>query len=203
MSFLKSRKVGEVQFKKLDVGTAVVRLLNAEETNSFQQYNGTAKEAEKPWSDATPQVAITVVSAEAGKSGGLTHRFNLLGYVRHDELSDEQKTQKNAKTKELVFENLEGYACTMNSDGEMVRIVDDAKSTTCDNILNQFAHAIGMSKDDEFVDADGKLFADAIANQTKFQVTVVNKAYQDKEQLRLGSFKAYKEVAPVNAGFEE
>ena len=203
MSFLKNKKVGDVQFKKLDIGAAIVRLLNAEETNSFQQYNGTPKEADKPWRDATPQVAITIVSAEPGKTGGMTHRFNLLGYIRYDELSDEQKLEKN-KAKELVYENLDGYACTVSEDGEMVRIVDDAKSAICDNILNQFAHAIGMSKDEEFIDEDGKLFANAIAEQTKFIVTVVNKPYHGKDLLRLGSsFKAYKEVAAVNAGFDE
>jgi len=200
MSFLSSKKVGDVQFKKLDLGNQIVRLLIAEETNSFQQFNGSPKENAKPWADPTPQVAITVVSAEPGKSGSVSHRLNLLGYVRYDELSDEQKAEK--KGKELVFENLDGYACTRNEDGDMVRITDDVKTETCDNILNQFAHAIGMKKDESFVDDNGKLFSRAIADETKFQVTVVSKPFNDREQLRLTKFKEYQQVE-VNAGFDE
>ena len=183
MDFFKSMQVERPEFNLLPVGEHIVRLIRAEETDSFSQFNGEQKKKAFAWSDRTPQLAITVVAAEEGKSGGMTHRLNGLGYVKFSELSDEQKESGE-------YEDMNGYACSANEDGEIVRTVSEQHTKQCRNILNQFAAAIGAREGENFGDAVTR----AIASQVKFRVTVVNDEYEGREQLRLTRFKAVANV---------
>jgi hypothetical protein len=180
MDFFKDFKVSKPEFNLLQPGEHVVRIIRAEEITSFQQFNGEEKPKLPAWKDATPQLAITVVSAEEGKSGGLTHRFNGRGYVKYDELSDEQKASGE-------WEDHGGYACSLNDDDILVREESEADTKDCANIINQFASSLGIKEGTKL----GKGIAIAIAEQTKFRVTVVNEPYKGKDQLRLSRFKAY------------
>lgn len=191
MDFFKDFKVSKPEFNLLPAGEHVVRMIRAEEVTSFQQFSGDEKINLPAWKDATPQLAITVVSAEEGKSGGLTHRFNGRGYTKMNELSKEQRDSGE-------YEDHEGYACSLNEDNLLVREVSEQHTKECANIINQFANALGIKEGTKL----GKALANAIANQTKFRVTVVNKPYQGKDQLRLERFKAYT-AETVKADFEE
>lgn len=197
MDFFKNFEVSAPEFNLLGVGEHVVRLIRAEEVTSFQQFNGDEKIKKPEWKDATPQLAITVVAAEEGKSGGLTHRFNGRGYVKMSELSKEQRESGE-------YEDKEGYACSLNEDGLLVREVSDVHTKECANILNQFAAALGIKpsekgKPETYLGA--QLLA-RIADQTTFRVTVVNKPHLGKDQLRLERFKSMSAVT-VKADFEE
>lgn len=191
MDFFKSFVVSKPEFNLLPVGEHLVRIIRAEEVTSFQQFNGDEKIELPDWKDATPQLAVTVVSAEEGKSGGLTHRFNGRGYVKMSELSKEQRESGD-------YEDHDGYACSLNEDGLLVREVSEQHTKECANIINQFANAIGLKEGTKL----GKGIAQAIADQTPIRVTVVNKPYKGKDQLRLEKFKAYSAVA-VKADFED
>ena len=191
MDFFKDFKVSKPEFNLLPAGEHVVRMIRAEEVTSFQQFSGDEKINLPAWKDATPQLAITVVSAEEGKSGGLTHRFNGRGYLKMSELSKEQRDSGE-------YEDHEGYACSLNEDNMLVREVSEQHTKECANIINQFANALGIKEGTKL----GKALANAIANQTKFRVTVVNKPYQGKDQLRLERFKAVT-AETVKADFEE
>lgn len=177
--FFMNKKVEKPLFNLLPTGEHLVRLIRAEETNSFAQFNGEAKSNLPEWKDATPQLAVTVVAAEAGKSGGLTHRLNGRGYIKYDELSDEQKASGE-------YEDINGYACSLNEDGLMVREESAAHTKECSNILNQFAAAIGAKEGETL----GEAITRAIAKQVQFKVTVINDPYEGKEQLRMQRFKA-------------
>jgi hypothetical protein len=166
-------------------------MIRAEEVTSFQQFSGDEKTKLPEWKDATPQLAITVVSAEEGKSGGLTHRFNGRGYVKMNELSKEQRESGQ-------YEEKEGYACSLNEDSLLVREVSEQHTKECANIINQFAGALGIKEGTKL----GKALLEAIANQTQFRVTVVNKPHLGKDQFRLERFKAVTAV-PVKADFED
>lgn len=191
MDFFKDFKVSKPEFNLLPTGEHVVRIIRAEEVTSFQQFSGDEKVNLPEWKDATPQLAITVVSAEEGKSGGLTHRFNGRGYVKMNELSKEQRDSGD-------YEDKNGYACSLNEDGLLVREVSEKYTKECANIINQFAGALGIKEGTKL----GKALANAIAGQTQFRVTVINKPYEGKDQLRLERFKALSAV-PVKADFEE
>jgi hypothetical protein len=185
MDFFLSKKVERPQFNLLAAGEHVVRLIRAEETDSFSQFNGEPKSKETAWKDATPQLAITVVAAEKGKSGGLTHRLNGLGYVKDKDLSDAQRESGD-------YQIEGGYACTLNEDGILVREVSPDATKACNNILNQFASAIGAKEGENLGDAIQR----AIAQETPFRVTIVNDEYQEKEQLRMQRFKAVAAAVP-------
>jgi hypothetical protein len=196
MEFFKNFKISKPEFNLLSVGEHIVRMIRAEEVTSFQQFNGDDKLKLPEWKDATPQLAITIVAAEDGKSGGLTHRFNGRGYVKMSELSKEQRESGN-------YEDQEGYACSLNEDGLLVREVSEAHTKECANIINSFALALGAT------DAEIKkglklepLINRAITDQVKFRVTVVNKPHLGKDQLRLDKFKVFK-AETVKADFEE
>lgn len=183
MDFFKSIKVERPEFNLLGVGEHNVRLIRAEETDSFSQFNGEEKKSLPLWKDRTPQLAVTVVSAEDGKSGGLTHRLNGLGYIKYNDLSDDQKESGD-------YEDVQGYACVLNEEGDLVRIMSEERSKQCKNILNQFAAAVGGKEGDNL----GDTLTRAIANKTTFKATVVNDEYDGKEQLRLSRFKAVANV---------
>jgi len=191
MDFFKDFKVSKPEFNLLPAGEHVVRMIRAEMVTSFQQFSGDEKLVLPEWKDATPQLAITIVSAEEGKSGGLTHRFNGRGYVKMNELSKEQRESGD-------YEDKQGYACSLNADGILVREVSEQHTKECANIINQFASALGAKEGTKL----GKALATAIADQVKFRVTVVNVPYQGKDQLRLTRFKAMTAVT-VKADFEE
>jgi hypothetical protein len=191
MDFFKDFKVSKPEFNLLPAGEHVVRMIRAEEVTSFQQFSGDEKVKLPDWKDATPQLAITVVAAEEGKSGGLTHRFNGRGYVKMSELSAEQRASG-------TYEDHDGYACSLNEDGLLVREVSEKHTKECANIINQFAGALGIKEGSKL----GKAIATAIADQVTFRVLVVNKPYQGKDQLRLERFKAMTAVT-VKADFED
>jgi hypothetical protein len=176
--FFKNFKVSKPEFNLLPVGDHVVRLIRAEEVTSFQQFNGDEKIELPAWKDATPQLATTIVAAEEGKSGGLTHRFNGRGYLKMSELSKKQLASGD-------YEDVQGYACSMNSDDQLVREVSEQHTKECANIINQFANALGVKEGSKL----GPALQKAIADQTKFRVTVVNEPYKDKDQFRLSRFR--------------
>jgi hypothetical protein len=191
MDFFKSFKVSKPEFALLAEGEHIVRLLRIEPLNSFQQYNGQPKDELPEWANATPQLAATVVAAEEGKNGGLTHRFNGCGYRKYDELSE--KEIKSGK-----YENIEGYACHKDADGDIVREEDPDRTQSCANIINQFAAAMRIEEGEELMPALEK----AIQDQVLFRVTVINDPYDGKDQLRLTRYRSVSAVA-VEDDFED
>lgn len=190
MDFFKDFKVSKPEFNLLPTGEHVVRIIRMEETDSFSQFNGEAKLKLPAWKDATPQLAITVVAAEEDKSGGLTHRFNGRGYVRYDDLSDKQKKSGD-------YEDHDGYACTLNEDGLLVRIISEENTKSCANILNQFAAAVGIKEGTSLE----KGLSKAIADQSQLRTTIINEPYEGRDQLRLTRFKGI--TAKIGANFED
>jgi len=187
-----SYKVAKPEFQSLVEGEQIVRLLRVEALNSFQQYNGEAKDSLPEWANATPQLAITVVAAEDGKNGGLTHRFNGCGYRKYSELSE--KELKSGK-----YENISGYACYKDDDGDLVREEDAIRTKSCENIVNQFAAALHIKEGADLMDA----LQEAIQDQVRFRATVVNEPYEGKDQMRISRFKAVASTVTAEAEFED
>jgi len=183
--------VEKPEFTKLPEGDSTVRIIRAEALTSFQKYDGSPKDELPEWKDSGPQLAITVVASEEGKNGGLTHRFNALGYKRYDELS--AKELESGK-----YENIGGYACVANKSGDMTRMIDTDRTQSCKNILNQFAAAAQIPVGETLMEGVAK----AIANKTNMRVTVTNKQFEGEDQLRLTRFRA-EVTATVDDGFEE
>lgn len=179
------------EFNLLSEGEHNVRLIRYKVLDSFTQYSDEPKANEKPWSNPCPQLAITVVSSEEGKSGGLTHRLNFEGYPRFSELSDKQ--QKSGE-----FIDLEGYACTKDKQGNVIRPTDPDRTQSCANIVNQFAMALSVDEGANLLDA----LDSAIQDKVSMRVTVTNEPWDGKDQLRLNRFRQVAQ-APVEADFED
>lgn len=191
MDYFNDFKVEKPEFQLLPEGEQLVRVIRRTVLNSFQQYSGQPKEDLPEWQNATPQLAITVVAAEEGKNGGLTHRFNGCGYRKYDELSE--KEMKSDK-----YENVEGYACYKDKDSDLVRETDKDRTKSCSNILNQFAASLRIKEGDSLMEG----IDNAILNKTPFRVTVTNELYNGKDQFRLNRYRAAAAVA-VDDGFED
>jgi len=174
---IQSFETSRPEFNLLSEGEHIVRLSRYEILDSFTQYSHEPKAELPAWSNACPQLAITVLNAEEGKSGGLTHRLNFEGYVKYEELSE-------AQIKSGKYENVEGYACTKKGD-DLVRAVDEEKTKTCANIANQFAMALGIPEGTNLIEGLDM----ARDEQVTFRVTVVNEPYDGRDQLRLSRFR--------------
>ena len=176
-------------FTQLPEGKQGLKLVAAILLNSFLNHDGTEKPADKRkgWADSTPQLAITVIGVE--NKGGMTHRLNGLGYKSYDSLTEKQL--RSGK-----FENVEGYACQIDKDKNLVRIIDDAKTEQCKNILNELFSAMGLPEGSGVEELKA-----AAATQTAFVATVVKDIYQDKENYKLTKYRKVR--AAVSADFSE
>ena len=186
--FFEKFKVEKPEFQLLKTGEHQLRLTRVEFVNSFEKYNHQLKDKEFEWKDAVPQIAITVVAAEKGKSGGLTHRFNGLGYKRFD---DDDITDKD-RSKGI---NKAGYFCVEDSDGDIVRVPSEKRTQQCKNILNQFALAMQIKEGENLIEGLNA----AIAEQRTFTATVMNDPYNGKDQLKLTGFKASKSAVMADS----
>ena len=187
MDFFKSFKVAEPQFVSLEPGEHQVRLVKYEETNSFSKLNGDTKDNLPEWTDFTPQLAITVVATGKGKTGGMTHRLNGMGYLKYSELTEEQIASGD-------YSDCHGYAVSADSEGDMVREASPEHSKECENIMNQFAAALKIKVGSKLE----KGLDEAIANKVDFTIVVVNEPYEGKDQLRISRFKTVKAVVKAD-----
>lgn len=190
MDFFKSFKVAEPQFVSLEPGNHRVRLVKYEETSSFMKLSGDPKDNLPEWKDPTPQLAITVVAVTKGKSGGMTHRLNGLGYKKYSELTNEELESGD-------YSDSHGYAVSADAEGDPVREVSDEHSKECNNIMNQFAAALQIPVGSKLEKGLDK----AIADKLEFDIVVVNEPYEGRDQLRISRFKAVK--AKVEASLED
>lgn len=163
------------EFQKLPEGENMVRLASYKVTDSFHNYDGTLKSNLPQFVNPTEQLAITCVSVE-GK-GGITHRLNMDGYLRMNQLSD--KELQSGK-----FIDIDGYACAKNKDGQIVRLIDEERTRTCEGILDQFFSATGLPVGSTLEDLDT-----VIAEKAEFIVKVTKDTYADKDQYRISSFR--------------
>jgi len=177
--FFRSFKVSKPEFVTLKEGEQVVRIIRAQVLTSFQNYDGSPKEESKEWTNPIPQLAITVVAAEDGKSGGLTHRFNGEGCRKYNELSEKELASGK-------YEDIEGYACYKDKDGDVVREESDDNTKACENIINQFAMAMQFEEGADLMNS----IEEAIQTKATMQVTVINEPYNDKDQFSLSRFRA-------------
>lgn len=189
MSRLSSYKSKTPEFQKLEEGDQIVRLASYKETDSFHNYDGTMKDPLPDYSNPTEQLVITVVST-SGK-GALTHRLNLDGFVRFSELTE--KEVRSGK-----FEDVLGYACAKDpKTKELVRLTDEARTRTCEGILDQMFAAMNVSEGSGIEALD-----EAIADKAEFVVRVTREEYEGKDQYRIGAFKKVSAMKEVTSDLE-
>ena len=121
----------------------------------------------------------------------MTHRFNGCGYRKYEDLSKEELDSGK-------YENIDGYACYKDNEGDIVREESEENTQACANIINQFASALQIEEGTELMPA----LEEAIASQKTFRVTVKNEPYDGKDQLRLARFRSLATVA-VSDEFED
>ena len=193
LSYFKSKKVAKPKFMQLTEGKHIVRFTRVEEVGSFHNYDGSLKTDLPEWDNETPQLAVTMVAAEDGKSGGITHRFNGCGFLKYEDLSEKQlKTGK--------YVDIQGYACYEHKEGDQTFTMREESSENieaCDNILDQFSAAMGFEEDSDFYES----LESAIAEQKTVEITVVSKVWDGKDQLKVERFKSASKVKDTQ--FEE
>lgn len=196
MNRLSNYKSKTPEFNRLPEGWNTVRLAKVVETDSFHNYNGTLKENLPQYSDPCEQLAATFVSTANPSKGAMTHRFNLIGYTRFNELSD-------AMIKSGKFTDVGGYACAVNKrTDKLERIEDKARSAKCIGIVDQLFAALGLPEGSGIDALD-----DAISERLELDVNVVNEPYDNGEgttdQFRISQFRKKKASVPVMADVDD
>ena len=163
-------KVKAPEFQQLSEGDCIVNLSRFEEVNSFIQYNGEEKDNLPPWQNLHPQLALTMVSAEEGKPGAITHRMNGKGWKKYSQLTEEEKASGK-------YDKAGDWAITADENGKTVRIEDPEKTKICENMLAQALTAMGC-------DVGGDIEEElnhVIENKVQFKITVSVEPYADPE----------------------
>lgn len=121
----------------LTVGTENVSPVKMSLTDSFSNFNGTPKpDSDLPdWNDPTDQLAVSFISTEG--HGVHTHRFNLQGFKRWTEMTEEE-------LKDKAYEQAGIYACTIEENDQVIRVLDDTRSKTAIGMLDQLFAALGL-----------------------------------------------------------
>lgn len=164
----------EPQSNQLSEGTHAVRVHCVEETNSFLNGDGSEKKEERLWSNPTRQVMAKFFCPEL--KAWHTNRFQLDSWRKSDSLT-------KAELKSGKY-SVAGRYAIITATKE--RISDPEGVDKCNNIINEFFHALKMEEGSSDI-------SEAIADKRLLVIKIVNKPYLDEEQLRIASFKQYKE----------
>ena len=133
------------------------------------------------WTNPVDVLAIWV----GNKTGSMTYRLHLGGFLRYSELSDKQL--KSGK-----YQDEEGFACEMTKNG-LVRIEDPERTAVCDSILDRLIWALGYPEGTNALEA----LDQAVANKTLFHINVVAEPWEDgDDQLRIKKFSRIGDDAP-------
>lgn len=180
MSIFSNFKSAPVKVKTLVTGTWTVVLTKIQECDSFHNLDGSVKDKQYEWTDATPQL-VAQFYCEAEKAW-FTHRFNGLGYVLFDELTDKQLSSGK-------YKKAGRYA--VDKDGH--RIPDKDKTEKAMSILNDLFAALKMSEGSG-VDE----LAAAIADKTALEITIESSDYDGEEQFRIRKFRKHADAIPAS-----
>jgi hypothetical protein len=175
-NFFSSFQVAKPELTLMQAGDHVSRISSVRMTDADHQLDGVPKKEQKPWVDVHHQMAVTFASVKG--AGLITNRFNSKGFERYDELTDEQRASGK-------FENVEGFACRKNKQGQLERCESVSRTTECINILNKFAAALGIAEGESLMDGIQR----AIAEKRELVVLVKADVYKDKDQLVVKGFK--------------
>lgn len=196
MSTFSSYRSQKPQSSLLTVGENVVALLSVVECTSFNDVRYVSGEGlqvigdklmTQLWATPTPQVAILV----GNESGVLTHRFNQCSYMHWSDLTEEE-------IKSGIFTEVSGYACKM-INGKLDRIEKPSGIASCNRIIESFLFA--LANGEEGIDGDA-LVDTAIAEKREFVVNVIKERFDDKDQLRIHSFKPLKDYTKKDTAVE-
>jgi len=177
------------EFQKLPEGDQNVRLVSYRVSDSFHQFDGSLKDNLPEYENPTEQLIVTCVST-SGK-GGITHRLNMEGYTRFNELTDKQLQSGK-------FVDVDGYACARDiKTKKLIRLSDPKRTATCEGILDQMFAAMNIP-----VGNGIEALEDVIAEKVEFTVKVTKEDWEGKDQYRIGSFKKAVVAVPTTSDLE-
>jgi len=200
-TLLTTFKSSKVAFNQLVAGIySMLTLVRVVITDSHSNFDGTEKETLPEWKDKTPQLAVTVTHPDP-KMGGCTHRLNLMGYVRFDDLSKEKRESGK-------WADVKGYAVNI-ADGK--RREDDERTAQCESILNQFFNSVSTKNEEGNLEVlpEGSTIEDLqnVAGEAYLGATVTESIFGEGEtatkQFRLEKFRKPQEVPAGEAGEDQ
>ena len=165
----------------LAIGKHLVKIIRVVLIDSFMNMDGSAKEDQK-WSVQTPQIGV---SFQDDKGAVISMRLNGLGYMHSDDYDPEEM-------KEQGLIDVDGYACKELDDGKYERIVSEANTEACKNIMNQFLYACGVPEGTTLPD----FIKTALEGEVELEIEVVANDYNpDKPSPEVKSYSRKKETA--------
>jgi hypothetical protein len=183
--------VAKPMFNQLAAGEHEVRAARVEYSDSFTNFDGTAKESDREWQDPDPQAIVVYGSTKAGE-GGHTQRYQALGYTHTSDASDaeleagkfsDDRFGVPAGTKFTVADD---YLLVTNKAKQLVRLPSEKNTQACSNILNQLFIAAGIPEGTPVPDA----FAQMRDEGRPLIINIKKTTYQGKDQYRISSYKA-------------
>ena len=148
-----------------------VKISRYQMTDSRHNFDGTDKENLPEYEDGTPQLAVVFVSTTG--DGVITHRYNGQGFKKYADLP--AKDIQSGR-----FLDIDGYACTRDKKGNVVRIEDEQKTEACKSILSGLFNSLGLPVGSGMDGLDR-----AVQDGYELAIDVVSEDYEGKEQLRV------------------
>jgi len=185
MGKLASYESKEPSSQLLKPGEHDVNFLGYAECTSFDEIKALkviGKKSDLPaWTNPVDVLAIWV----GNKTGSMTYRLHLEGFLRYSELSDKQ-------LKSGQYQDEEGFACEITKKG-LVRVEDPERTAVCESILDRFIWALGYPEGTNALSA----IEDAMSKKALFHINVVAEPWEDgNDQLRIKKFSRIGDDAP-------
>ena len=165
MSELLKRTARESKANTLGAGEHLVKVNKMIETDDqHRTFDGAESEKKPDWIDATPQIAIVFAS----EKGVFTHRFNVKGFKRFEELTPAQ--QKNA-----YAAGTESYAVRSK---DKTRVEDTERTDKCYRIIDDMCARSGVKVGETIENMVGKELVIVISEneQGNLRITGTKKA---------------------------
>ena len=177
----------ETKSEVLPVGTHNVRIVKIAILDSFTNLDGTPKDFEEkpPWSIPTPLVAFTYADGERA----IVHRNHLLGYLKYEKLTPEQKESGD-------YEPYREYALDKNGE----RIPDKENTAAAHRIVSEVFKAAGLKPGSTFDDMD-EMVKKGTA-EVRIKVTEVTNPETGKAHKEVTKVLPITKEAPVTESFD-
>ena len=162
------------EFKSLKEGDHICKLTQLQMVNSRENRDGTPKANQPEYVDSFPQIFFR--AAALNGDGSVVGRINLAAFTKYNDLSDVQKESGD-------YQNINGYACHVNKQGNLVRISSKKGMEGVRSINNSIAHALGQTGQEIAVALDS-----AMESNTPVGLKLTIDVYDDKEHINVAQW---------------
>lgn len=175
----------------LGTGKHTVSIIDWKVLHSRIKWNGEEKETLPDFVDPGPQLGLML----GNDNGVVFYRGNLFGYDQWDDLTEEQKA--SGKFEKVPFGD-RVYACTTNTQGNMIRRKNKKRTADAESYIDQLMSSINCTGKDVAGSLDG-----AVENKAELVIEVKVEEYNGKPQHKVLNFNRASSAAADSSEDED